>query len=131
MDNLEFRYTYRDGSNYKKSGRVIFSNPERMRSESVTEELQRAFDGGDLFIAGQIRLPEVFLWAGGNFSYDDHCYHEFEMARLTADVATDTHGRSIGEFLAEVATQADRGWRVFDPYDSEGSYGWFLSSQVL
>lgn len=130
MENIEFRYLYRDGGNYKKFGRVIFRNPERLTSESATEQLQRAFIGGDLFIAGQIRLPEVFLYAGGHFSYDDHCYHEFEMAGSSADVTSDTHDRSISEFLAEVAAQAKRGWREFDPYDSEGSYGRLFASQA-
>jgi hypothetical protein len=130
MDNIEFSYLYRDGGNYKKFSRVVFSNPERLTSESVTKELRQAFIGGELFIAQQIRLPEVFLYSGGRFSYDDHCYHEFDVAKLTADVASDANGRSIGEFLAEVATQAERGWREFDPYDSEGSFGWFRASRV-
>jgi len=94
MDNLEFRYMYRDGGNYKKSGRVIFSNPERLTSASVAQELQRSFIWGDLFIAAQIRLPEVFLYAGGSFSYDDHCYHEFDVVESTPDAASDAHGIS-------------------------------------
>jgi hypothetical protein len=129
MDNLEFRYMYRDGSNYKKFGRVVFPNPDRLTSETVAQELRRSFLGGELFIAAQIRLSEVFLHAGGSFSYDDHCYHEFDVVELTADAASDAHSRSIGEFLAEVSAQAKRGWREFDPYDSEGSYGWLLASQ--
>jgi hypothetical protein len=130
MDNIEFSYLYRDGGNYKKFGRVIFSNPERLTSKSVTEELQQSFIRSELFIAGQIRVPEVFLYAGGHFSYDDHCYHEFDSVKATADVAGDIHGRTIGEFLAEVAAQAKRGWREFDPCDSEGSFGWFLASRA-
>ena len=129
MDNIEFSYLYRDGGNYKKFGRVIFSNPERLTGKSVSEELQQSFISSELFIAGQIRVPEVFLHAGGHFSYDDHCYHEFDSAKATADVADDIQGRTIGEFLAEVAAQAKRGWREFDPCDSEGSFGWFLASQ--
>jgi hypothetical protein len=129
MENVAFSYMYRDGSNYKKFGRVAFSNPEQLTSESVSEELLQAFDADGLFIAGQIRLPEVFLYAGGDLSYDDHCYHEFDAVGVTADAPSDPHGRSICEFLAEVTAQANRGWRVFDPYDSEGSYGWLLASQ--
>jgi hypothetical protein len=130
MDNIEFSYLYRDGGNYKKFGRVIFSNPERLTSGSVTEELQQAFIGSELFNAGQIRLPEVFLYAGGRFSYDDHCYHEFDSAKSTADVANDMHGRTIGDFLAEVAAETKGGWREFDPYDSEGSFGEILASRA-
>ena len=131
MDNIEFGYLYRDGGNYKKFGRVIFPNPEGLTGESVNQALRQAFIGGELFIAGQIRVPEVFLYAGGRFSDDDHCYHEFGTARRTADVASDTHGRSIGEFIAEAATASKCGWREFDPYDSKGSLGWFLASRTV
>jgi len=37
------------------------------------------------------------------------------------------HQRSQGRKEAEVVQQG-RGWRVFDPYDSKGSYGYLLSS---
>jgi hypothetical protein len=83
-----------------------------------------------LFIAGQIRVPEVFLWAGDDFSSDDHCYHELDGARSTENTADDAHHRSIGEFIAEATQEAQRGWQVFDPYDSEGSYGSLLTLRV-
>jgi hypothetical protein len=77
MENIEVAYLYRDGGNHKKRGSVIFSNPNGVTPESVEVELRRAFLEDDLFIADQIRVPEVFLFVGGQFSFDDHCYHEF------------------------------------------------------
>ena len=129
MSNIEFSYLYRDGGNYKKWGRVVFSNIDELNSESVERELRQAFLEDGLFIASQIRVPEVFLYSVGKFSSDDHCYHEFNCVRQTASRADDTHRRSIGEFLAEITQEARRGWQVFDPYDSEGSYG-FLASRT-
>ena len=129
MSNIEFRYTYRDGGNYKKRGSVVFSNPDQLDNGSVESALRHAFLEDGLFIASQIRVPEVFLFAGGTFSSDDHCFHEFDRVRSTTNRADDTHGRSIGEFLREVSREAEGGWRVFDPYDSEGSYGSLLSSR--
>jgi hypothetical protein len=72
VDNVEFIYLYRDGGNYKKWGRVVFSNPDGMGSDSVEERLRQGFLQDGLFIASQIRVPEVFLYAGGEFSFDDH-----------------------------------------------------------
>jgi hypothetical protein len=124
MSNVEFIYLYRDGGNYKKFGRVVFPNPEQLSPEALEIELRRALWGGDLFIASQIRVPEVFLFAGGEFSFDDHCYHELGGLRATEDIPNDKHDRSISEFLAEATREDQRGWRVFDPYDSEGSLNW-------
>jgi len=121
---------YRDGGNYKKRGRVVFSNPDQLDNGSVESALRLAFLEDGLFIASQIRVPEVFLYAGGQLSSDDHCYHEFDWVSPTASSGDDAHGRSISEFLVEVSHEARRGWQVFDPYDSEGSYGSRLSSRA-
>lgn len=125
MSSIEFTYLYRDGGNYKKFGRVVFSNLKQMGPEALEIELRQAFWEDDLFIASQIRVPEVFLYADGKFSFDDHCYHEFGGLRATQESANDEHGRSISEFLAEVTREDQRGWKVFDPYASVGSLNWF------
>ena len=127
MSNVEFSYLYRDGGNYKKFGRVVFSNPEQLSPEALEIELRQVFWEDDLFIASQIRVPEVFLYSDGKLSSDDHCYHEFGGLRATEELANDKHNRSISAFLAEVAREDKRGWKVFDPHDSEGSPGWLLS----
>jgi hypothetical protein len=129
VDNVEFTYLYRDGGNHKKWGRVLFSNPDRLSSDSLDNGMQRAFLRDGLFIAAQIRVPDVFLYAGGAFSFDDHCYHEFDSVRPTLRAADDVHRRTITEFLAEVAQQGELGWQPFDPYDGEGSLGFYLTSR--
>jgi hypothetical protein len=131
MSSVEFFYLYRDGGNYKKCGKVIFSNPDGIDTELVARDLRQAFLEDGLFIASQIRVPEVFLYVDYGFSSDDHCYHEFGDVRPTASGADDAHRRSVSQFLVEVIREARRGWRVFDPYDSEGSYGSLLTSRVL
>jgi hypothetical protein len=131
VDNIELVYLYRDGGNYKKWGRVVFSNPSQLTDSSIERELRNAFLEDGLFIANQIRVPEVFLYAGREISFDDHCYHEFSRVCPTTKNADDTHRRSIGNFISEVNRESQLGWQVFDPYDSEGSYGYLLSSRVL
>jgi hypothetical protein len=129
MNNVEFSYLYRDGGNYKKFGRVVFSNPEQITWELIVKALTEAFLEQGLFIADQVRLPEVFLFANAELSFDDHCYHEFDAVRPSEKESTDPYMRTISEFVSEVIQQGERGWRVFDPYDSEGSYGYLLASR--
>jgi hypothetical protein len=129
MDNIEFIYLYRDGGNYKKWNRVAFSNPQRIASQVLEEVIRQALSPDGLFIAGQVRIPEVFLYSEGKLSQDDHCFHEFDSCRVSAELATDAKTRSIHEFVSELVGEAKRGWRVFDPYDSPGSFGWFLAEE--
>jgi hypothetical protein len=130
MSNVELTYLYRDGGNYKKWGRVVFEDPDRLNIDSVERDLRHAFGVDGLFIAGQIRVPEVFFCARDEFSSDDHCYHELDGVRWTENKADDAHHRSIGEFIAEANQKAQRGWQVFDPYDSQGSYGSLLTLRM-
>jgi hypothetical protein len=129
MSNVEFSYLYRDGGNYKQFGRVVFLNPEQSTCGAIEKALMGAFLEDGLFIADQVRVPEAFLFANGELSSDDHCYHEFHAVRTTEKEPTDPHLRTIREFLSEVVQQGRRRWRVFDPYDSKGSYGDLLASR--
>jgi len=117
MRNIKFSYLYRDGGNYKNRSAVVFSNPDRLSPSNVALRLQQAFMPDGLFIARQISLPEAFLFRAGDPTSDDHCFHEFDSVELTADEADDRQGRSIVEFMAEVAKVAQAGWRAFDPID--------------
>jgi hypothetical protein len=117
MRNIKFSYLYRDGGNYKTWAEVVFSNPEDLSPEAVTSELRKAFMQDGLFIAHQIRIPDVLPYSHGNPTPDDHCFHEFDSVGLTVDAANDRFGRSIGDFLTEVSREASIGWRACDPFD--------------
>jgi hypothetical protein len=117
MKNIRFQYLYRDGSNYKKWAAVVFSNDDGLPADEITEALRTAFSGKELFIATQIRVPEVFLARKFSLSPDDHCFHEFSSVEATDDLPDDRHARSIDQFITEVAREANLGWRTFDPQD--------------
>ena len=116
MKNIKFVYLYRDAGNYKSRGEVIFSNPAGLTQNAAALELQRTLTDG-LFIADQIRLPEVLTYLNGDLTPDDHCFHEFYSVEATTDAPSDRFGRSISEFLTEVTRESLVGWRAFDPYD--------------
>lgn len=131
MSNVEFSYLYRDGGNYKKFGRVVFANPDQLDCSAIEKALMGLCLEDGLFIADQARVPDVFLFANGKLSLDDHCYHEFDTVRPTAENPTDEHMRSITDFVWEITAVGQRGWRVFDPYDSEDSFGHLLASRRM
>src|SRR5579864_8289343 len=102
MNNVKFNYLYRDAGNYKKYACVVFLNPFDMKPEAISKALQGAFWTDGLFVAHQIRIPEVFLFAKGDISIDDHCFHEFDSVETVKEDPTDNQGRSIGDFVTEV-----------------------------
>ncbi len=116
MNNIKFSYLYRDAGNYKKWANIVFSNPDGLIAEVVNRTLVDTLSPDGLFNAHQIRVTEAFLFERGNANSDDHCFHEFDSVEATSKSATDAYSRSISQFLAEVAREAQRGWRSFDPH---------------
>jgi hypothetical protein len=117
MSNIKFHYLYRDGGNYKKWAELVFCDPDALPPDVVAKELRDAFLEDGLFIAHQIRIPEVFLAIDDQLTSDDHCFHEFEGTENTDDAPNDPYGRTIREFLGEVAREAQARWRAFNPRD--------------
>jgi hypothetical protein len=115
--NIKFNYLYRDGSNYKKWADVVFSNEDGVTTNAVTQNLHNAFLPDGLFVAHQVRIPEVFLWSDDQLDPDDHCFHEFASVEPTSDTPNGAHGRSIREFIAEVTGEGLHQWPAFNPQD--------------
>ena len=118
MQNIKFIYLYRDPGNYKKWAQIVFSNSKELGLDSIVTELQAAFLQDGLFIAHQIRVPDVFFCSSGNATSDDHCFHEFHGVEESLEAPNDIYSRSVGQFLAEVNREAKRGWVAFDPRDA-------------
>lgn len=113
--NAEFNYLYRDAGNFKSWNSIIFANPSAMSLEEAEEWIRHSFDSYELFIAHQIRIPEVFLFLKSEPTEDDHCFHEFASIKTTTDTPNDMYSRSVAEFVKEVEDVARHGWRAFDP----------------
>jgi hypothetical protein len=117
MGNIKFSYLYRDAGNYKQWGSVIFSNSEGLPLDTVAKALKDTFLQDGLFVAHQIRVPEVFFYGRGHATSDDHCFHEFNVVEASLDDPNDPYSRSITQFIAEANSEAKRGWAPFDPHD--------------
>jgi len=132
MQNTAFHYLYRDAGNYKSYGRAVFAGKF---NDKLKSRLENALSDGQFFIAAQIGVPEVFLWAekanydpndkssmpsglsAGNYAIndDDHCWHEFGGLELTSLEPTDL--RSIDHFIGDVEGITNTDWEVFNPCD--------------
>lgn len=117
MANIRFNYLYRDGSNYKSWGEVIFLDPENLTVNEITARLLDAFLPDQQFIADQVSIPEKFLFINEKLTRDDHCFHKFDSVEICEEDATDALERSIDDFLLDVEEAAKQGWKAFDILD--------------
>jgi hypothetical protein len=115
VNEQRVEYLYRDGSNYKQWGAVVFRGE---CAEGLVRRLFAALDRGDFFIADQVRLPELFFADRPPYA-DDHCWHEIGEVTTTSAPADDLLERTIEEFVAEVERGSTEGWAVFDRFARE------------
>jgi hypothetical protein len=118
LRNIKFIYLYRDGSNYKKWGEVVFESEGSDSIADLKQRIESRLESGQFFIASQVRLPDLFLWSGSSIDADDHCFHEFADLELTECAPNDPYGRTVEQLIAEITTASENGWRCFDPSDS-------------
>jgi hypothetical protein len=108
--NTRVEYLYRDGSNYKQWGAVVFRGE---CDATLLRRLSAALDREEFFIAAQVRLAELFFDDHPLYA-DDHCWHELAEVTTTSAAADDLLGRTIEDLVAEVERASTEGWAVFD-----------------
>ena len=115
IQNIKFKYLYRDFGNYKNVGSVVFPNPDNISIIEVNEELEKAFHQSIFFVAQQIGLQELFF---KDFpSDDDISFHEFDGVEMSDEAPNDLYKRTIKEFVQLVILESTKGWEVFDPME--------------
>jgi len=85
MPNIKFSYLYRDGSNYKKFGYVVFNNPDNINLQEFEDLIKSKLIYGAWFYADKWNLPEVFT-EYIDFRVDP-TWHEFESVEYTDEGA--------------------------------------------
>jgi hypothetical protein len=108
--NIRFAYLYRDASNYKQHGEVIFSNEKQPLLDEIEKQIRAFLNDGEFFIARQIHLTERFF----DVLYDDdHPWHEFVSVTATDDPVFDPepeYKRDVAEILVELENAHRAGW---------------------
>jgi hypothetical protein len=103
--NSKFSYLYRDASNYKQFGDVVFPGGY---TEQDKDLLLGNLHDGDFFIPGDVGLPSLQS-KFGSVSIDDHPWHEINFIgeterspfELTREDPNDV--RSVHQFAEEFA----------------------------
>ena len=126
--NTGIHYEYRDGSNYRFHGWFVAAGE---MTDQLWARVRAACADGEVFIAHQVGIPEVFGYLPGThvysaehvetgFTYDednDHCWHRFHddpgAWALTNDAPTDE--RTVEGLVAAFEAAVRTGWQVFDP----------------
>ena len=109
-NNIRFVYMYRDASNYKQHGEVIFPNETQRTVEEVDTQIRSLLSDGLFFIARQVQVEERFFDV---VSEDDHPWHEFVSVEATTDPTFDPvpeEKRDISTFLKELDQAHRSGW---------------------
>jgi len=115
LPNVKFFYEYRDESNYKNFGSVIFTNPDGIPIDDIKARLQKVFFASMLFNSNQVGLPELFF---EDFPLpSDMTLHEFDSIETTDEVTNDYLCRTINQFIKEAEKESATGWTVIDPLE--------------
>jgi hypothetical protein len=80
--NIKFNYLYRDNSNYKKYGSVVFTNPNNIDFHLIEEKIQKNLIDGEFFVTEDLGIPSLFF---EEHNEDDHGWHEFENLEMTEE----------------------------------------------
>jgi hypothetical protein len=96
---IRFNYLYRDFSNYKNHGSIIFSNPNNLSLEEIDSEIKKHLLDETWFIHSKWNLPDLHFektdWK------DDHPWHEYEGVEKL-QFSNNLPDISIEQFLVEI-----------------------------
>ena len=112
--NVRLTYLYRDAANYKAWGAVIFTNHEGLALDEIEKRLRHCLFDEVLFVAAQVRIPDVFLFQEYPFSENDHFYHELDSVQFTTEQPNDSQARSIKNFIEQFEAASLNDWRPIE-----------------
>lgn len=113
MKNVQIDLFYRDASNYKNSGRHVFSGPLLPRD---VVRLQKCLVDELGFVPTAVGVPDL-AFDSGIRSEDDHPWHDIQGVRTTDDPADDdrTFSRFVDDCENASWTDAARTWEEETP----------------
>jgi hypothetical protein len=107
---LEFRYLYRDASNYKVHGSLILRG--RVTGGELASLTQR-LEEGCFFVAEQVGIPPLYARLtklSGGVTPDDHAWHSFEAMEVVNRRAPLAVWGTVDELLKKFASV--KTWRI-------------------
>jgi len=102
---IRFNYLHRDSGNWKKVGRKLFSNPERLTIEEIERKLRGNLIDEEYFYPDQVGIKKFKF----HRYLDDYSWYEFESVEITDN--TDSPAKelkSISDFLLQLQQGQDK-----------------------
>jgi len=96
MPNIQLSYLYRDSSNYKKFGAVVFANPSNIELSIVEKHIESLIDGC-WFYVHEWQLPDLRF---ADINDNDPTWHEFESLEYTEQPANSVI--MLAEFITAI-----------------------------
>ncbi|MFL9844177.1 hypothetical protein [Flavobacterium rhizosphaerae] len=83
MPNIKLNYLYRDASNYKQYGSVVFANTNNIAAKTINNIIKSNLIDGEFFVAEAWEIPVLYF---DNIIDADHNWHEFQNIEVTAEM---------------------------------------------
>ena len=84
MPNIQLSYLYRNSSNYKNFGSVVFANSTNIELSIVEKRIKSCLIDGCWFYAQEWQLPDLRF---ADINENDPTWHEFESLEYTEQPA--------------------------------------------
>lgn len=95
--NIRFEYLYRDAGNFKNWGEVVFSNPDHLSPEVITQMARAILIDQSFFVAEAAEVPDLHF--SDHDDELDHGWHEMHAFASTDEEPNDREQRNIQEFV--------------------------------
>ncbi len=110
MAKILFKYMYRDASNWKQYGMVIFPYSGNLPVSILEEQIRAALHDGEWFIVEKVGLPVCFFNSPGEETDDDHPWHEFWQLTWMQPDTPANDPRDITDLIHEMQVWKQMGW---------------------
>lgn len=91
-----FNYLHRDSGNWKKFGRKLFSNPDRLTIEEIEQKIRQKLIDQQYFYPNQVGIKKFKF----HRHFDDYSWYEFESVEIMINTNSSTKEiKSISDFL--------------------------------
>lgn len=104
-NNIEFVYEYRDAGGSRKSGSIVFSNPNGLSNlVELDNRIRELLFDTEFFYPYLVNVPLIHFdqW----IPEVDHHWYRFEALIVSDDSPNDTKGRTIEEFITDLKLYA-------------------------
>ncbi|MCU4156713.1 hypothetical protein J1N10_12055 [Carboxylicivirga sp. A043] len=99
MQNIKFEYLYRDEGNYKTFGEQVFSNPNSLSLEFISQTIESNLIEGSWFDPDKWGIPRFPFHQHNPFGIYDYLWYEFkQVSYSTAPTNSDSITRLLGRF---------------------------------